>query len=51
MESGYYLSGGAVLICLLLSAFFSGAETALTGTMTISDQTFENVTFQGWLGD
>lgn len=27
------------------------AETALTGTMTISDQTFENVTFQGWLGD
>lgn len=31
MDSGIYLSGGAVFVCLLLSAFFSGAETALTG--------------------
>lgn len=27
------------------------ALSALTGTMTIGDQTFENVAFQGWLGD
>lgn len=27
------------------------AETALTGSITLGDQTFENVTFQGWLGD
>tara|TARA_R110002073_G_scaffold29905_5_gene93879 strand:+ start:4926 stop:5444 length:519 start_codon:yes stop_codon:yes gene_type:complete len=27
------------------------ALSALTGTMTIGDQTFENVDFQGWLGD
>jgi len=27
------------------------AQSALTGTFMIGEQTFENVSFQGWLGD
>ncbi len=31
MENSLLLAGGAVLLCLVISAFFSGAETAMTG--------------------
>ena len=32
MLDAYYISGAAVVVCLALSGFFSGSETALTGT-------------------
>lgn len=41
----------AAQVAAMQNGYPENAQSALVGTITIGTQTFENVSFQGWLGD